>query len=232
MADRGARGDEARAGHLRLVREEQRHVERARLRTPSVAVVREWLDVRCPPLDGEFDDDFDELFDEDRVYGEFHDEIERICRLAIAGTLEERTTDAVRDVRELVDVDGAAMDPGQMARAEIAGLARSIARESLAGRLSVVRVRHQEVAMAEPAASWVEATLGVTAGAAARRVSVLLSGPSDADVEEELLDELGDDAVPALVWLTSGVVARFGGGDVAWLRSRRLTFPELFSGGV
>ncbi len=137
MVARGARGDEARAGHLRLVRDERRQVGHAQLRAPSAALVREWLEARFPPLD----DDVDEWFDEDRVYDDFHMAIEH-------------------------------------------------------------------VAMAEPAASWVEATLGVTAGAAAQRVSVLLSGPSGADVEEELLDELGDDAVPALVWLTSGVVTR------------------------
>jgi hypothetical protein len=117
-----------------------------------------------------------------------------------------------------------------MARVEIAALARSIALESLSERLSVIRVRQPDVAMAEPAAAWVEAALGAEAGAAARRVSVLLAEPSDADIEDELFDELGAGAVPALVWLTSGSVACFG--DVAWLRSRRLTFAELFRGGV
>jgi hypothetical protein len=86
--------------------------------------------------------------------------------------------------------------------------------------------------MAEPAAAWVEAALGAEAGAAARRVSVLLAEPSDADIEDELFDELGDGAVPALVWLTSGVVARFGDGDVAWLRPKRLTIDELLRGGA
>jgi hypothetical protein len=33
-----------------------------------------------------------------------------------------------------------------------------------------------------------------------------------------LAEELQEDFLPALVWLTAGVVAEYGGGDVAWLR--------------
>jgi hypothetical protein len=71
--------------------------------------------------------------------------------------------------------------------------------------------------MAEPATSWIDETLGPEAAAAAHRGSALLSEPVVGESARTLIDELGDDLVPALVWLTSGAVARFGDGDVAWL---------------
>lgn len=33
-------------------------------------------------------------------------------------------------------------------------------------------------------------------------------------------DALGDDFLPALIWLAAGIVARHGGGDAAWLPAR------------
>jgi hypothetical protein len=149
--------------------------------------------------------------------------MELVCLVAVGRTIRERTTDVARVLGEFITADGLVVTAAETSDldvedvSEFAGLARPVAYVVLAGWLTGIRERQPDVAMAEPATSWIDETLGPEAAAAAHRGSALLSEPVVGESARTLIDELGDDLVPALVWLTSGAVARFGDGDVAWL---------------
>jgi hypothetical protein len=72
--------------------------------------------------------------------------------------------------------------------------------------------------MVASAIAWVSANLGPEAAHAAERAGAILGDRFGAAVAiERLAGQLGEDLLPALIWLTAAVVERYGRGDVSWL---------------
>ena len=67
------------------------------------------------------------------------------------------------------------------------------------------------------AVDWAHEVLGPTCGRAAARAATLV-GFRDAPSRLALLDDLGEELLPALIWLAAGLVAEYGHGDPSWLR--------------
>ncbi|MEV6775161.1 hypothetical protein [Streptomyces syringium] len=72
---------------------------------------------------------------------------------------------------------------------------------------------------AERAMEWIRTDLGADAERAAQRLGGLIGHPEARDdTVDDVMDGLGDEFIPAAIWLVAGVVATAGGGDAAWLR--------------
>jgi hypothetical protein len=72
--------------------------------------------------------------------------------------------------------------------------------------------------MADRVIAWIGAGLGSDCARAAERAAGIVGAETARDVTvQELADELQDDFLPALIWLTAGVVAEYGNGDGGWL---------------
>lgn len=72
---------------------------------------------------------------------------------------------------------------------------------------------------AERAMEWIRTDLGADAERAAQRLGGLIGHPEARDdTVDDVMDALGDEFIPAAIWLVAGVVATAGGGDAAWLR--------------
>ena len=68
------------------------------------------------------------------------------------------------------------------------------------------------------AVAWVSANLGTEAARTAERAGAILHDRISAAVAlERLAGQLGEDLLPALIWLTAAVVEQHGRGDVSWL---------------
>ncbi|MEJ2890800.1 hypothetical protein [Actinomycetospora aeridis] len=132
-------------------------------------------------------------------------------RGVVAATLEQRDADIARAWHaRLVDADEHVRDeddrsPGQWF-ADLAVTTRllQVGRQADGGDL------------ARRAVGWV-AELGESAPAVERLGVALLDQPQDVAAVEPCIVELGDDYLPAMVWLLTGAVAVAGDGDVRWL---------------
>lgn len=118
----------------------------------------------------------------------------------------ERVMETDFAVAEGVDEDGEG----------VSGL--SVAFAILAGWLSAAREDHADSQVADKALEWVHSSLGPERARLAAPAAGILGAAANPDLTvQQLADELQEDFLSALVWLTAGVVAEYGGGDVAWL---------------
>jgi hypothetical protein len=98
----------------------------------------------------------------------------------------------------------------------------SLAFAVLAGWLSAAREDCADVQMASRVGAWIERNLGAELARVAGRAAGILGDDSARRLTvQELADELDADFLPALIWLTAGVVVEYGPGDVAWLCRQR-----------
>lgn len=65
---------------------------------------------------------------------------------------------------------------------------------------------------------WIEEAIGRRYRARARYTSCALDSESAEPLTMHYRDALGADFLPSLIWLLAGAVARYGDGDVEWLR--------------
>jgi hypothetical protein len=109
---------------------------------------------------------------------------------------------------------------------EAAGLAGAVSFGVLAGWLAGARESGLSPAQAKAATAWVDEYLGGRAGEPASRMSGLIGVPGAGDVTvAEVTEDLGDDLLPAMIWLTCGVVAVAGAGNADWLEQFDLDVP-------
>ena len=88
----------------------------------------------------------------------------------------------------------------------------------LAGWLSAAREECDDARMAGAVTAWIDNSLGADCARMADRAAGIIGGGSAGDLTvQELADELQADFLPALIWLTTGVVAEYGAGAVGWL---------------
>ena len=85
--------------------------------------------------------------------------------------------------------------------------------------LAGVREECADEPVAEEALGWVRSNLGPVCTTLSGRAAGILGPRANLErTAQESVDELSDDFLPALIWLTAGAVARYGGEDMAWLR--------------
>lgn len=66
---------------------------------------------------------------------------------------------------------------------------------------------------------WIEEAVGRRYRVRARYTSAVLESEDAESQAMHYRDALGADFLPSLIWLLAGAVARYGDGDVEWLRS-------------
>jgi hypothetical protein len=85
--------------------------------------------------------------------------------------------------------------------------------------LADVRSALSSVDFADEVLRSVRAELGPECASLAQNAAgVLKCAGTPRPSMQELREDLGDDVLPALIWLASGAVHRYGKGEVAWLR--------------
>jgi hypothetical protein len=73
--------------------------------------------------------------------------------------------------------------------------------------------------LADTVLSWVTTHLGEPIAALAHRAAGVLGARTAPDLTvNQLADELGSDFLPAMLWLATGLAAKYGDGDASWLR--------------
>jgi hypothetical protein len=135
---------------------------------------------------------------------------------AIGHTLDERSAEPAWEFAgQLIETDQ--VTPLDDESAEELGISLSFA--VLVGWFGALRAEFDGPALVEDALHWVRSNLDLEAAGRAERAAVLLAHSGDGtDADLELVETLDVDVLPALIWLTAGVVASHGGGDPAWLR--------------
>lgn len=145
-------------------------------------------------------------------------------RRAVADTLASSSAEPAREeVRCLVASDGE-IAPADLAPGEPGGApAQALAFAVLLGWLADSGPRPIPATARTRVPEWVRSTLGDGPAAAVDRVIGILG--SDADRAEAIgpvAEELGDDYLAALVWISAGLVALYGDGSV----DEYLTLPD------
>lgn len=143
--------------------------------------------------------------------------LDAILLQAVQETITDARPDPAREtVGELIELDE------RHGSVDNRGTGRLVAVLSLAAWLGAVR---EELAdqpqRVDEVLDWIEESLGRRYRARARYTSGPLMSESAADEIADYMDALGDDFIPSLIWLLAGAVARYGDGDVAWLRRLR-----------
>ncbi|TVT32362.1 hypothetical protein FNH05_27750 [Amycolatopsis rhizosphaerae] len=127
----------------------------------------------------------------------------------IARTLTERSPEPARTfATRLATTDHAAAAHHQ----EAAGLGRSIAFYLLAR--SIMSTRGPGDGNVDPAVEWVGRTLGPHCATAAATAARLVRMSKRVDARDS--EQLGEDLLPALVWLASSLAATRGHGAPVW----------------
>ena len=142
------------------------------------------------------------------------DAITGLIAEAVRATLEQRSPEPAREcIAELVDLDREAVPDENGGPAELmatlclvrwAGLARAEVGE--------------QPGWIEAALGWVGEALGSRFRSRSRYTGGALRGEQEAAEMMVYREALGEDFLPALVWLIAGVVAVHGDGEVGWLR--------------
>lgn len=135
---------------------------------------------------------------------------------AIGHTLDKRSAEPAWEFAgQLIETDESIALEDESA--EELGINLSFA--VLVGWFAGLRAAFDGPALVEDALHWVRSNLDSEAAGRAERAAVFLANSGDStDADLELLETLDVDVLPALIWLTSGLVASHGGGDPAWLR--------------
>lgn len=132
---------------------------------------------------------------------------------AVAETLEERSPTPSRERIGITLDIGRAAEPDEDGRTT-----RLMVTLILIRWLSVARAkladRPDRIA---DALGWIEGALGKRYAARARYTAAVLRDEEGAGEILQYREALGEEFLPALVWLLAGVVATERAGDVAWL---------------
>jgi hypothetical protein len=180
----------------------------------SAADIQAWQDtVEFYQEDEEFDGDDSGL---DELLGLLTDELAG----TVAATVEQCSAQpARRFAAQVMDTDAAVDEEvGETDSVADGAPGLSLAFMVLAGWLSAAREELADPRMAEAVTAWIETRLGADCARAASRAAGILGSESAGDLTVQgLADELEADFLPALIWLTAGVVAEYGDGDVGWL---------------
>lgn len=145
------------------------------------------------------------------------DELEGV----VAATVEQCSAEPARVfAARVIDTDVAVGEEfGETDDGEGGAPGLSLAFAVLAGWLTAARAELADPRMADTVILWIESSLGVDCARAAGRAAGILGADSAGDLTVQgLAEELNADFLPSLVWLTAGVVAQYGDGDVGWLR--------------
>jgi hypothetical protein len=180
----------------------------------SAAELQAWQDA-VERYQAEDDDDLDD--------GQLDDLLDLLAdelEAAVEHTLVERSTEPARALAErIMDTDLAMADDLDEEGDSEGAPGTPIAFAILAGWLSAARDDHADAQIADRVLAWVHSSLGPECARLATPAAGILGAAANGDLTvQQLADELQEDFLPALVWLTAGVVAEYGGGDVAWLR--------------
>ena len=188
-----------------LVTEENRHLF-------SAAEIEAWRET-VERYQAEDEPDDGELGEEELVEL-LSDEI----RAVVARTLIEPSPQHARDfAARVLEMDLVLADADIDDSAGAPGLSTAFA--VVARWLAGVREESAAEPMAEEILSWVGSALGSASAGLSRRAAGILGAPESSDLKvRELVDELEDDFLPALIWLVVGAVACYGGGDATWLQ--------------
>lgn len=188
-----------------LVTEENRHLF-------SAAEIETWRET-VERYQAEDESDDDELGEEEPV-----ELLGAEIKAVVVRTLIEPSPQHARDfAARVVEMDLVLADAGVDDSAGALGLSTAFA---VAARwLAGVREERAAEPVAEEVLGWVGSALGSVSAALSRRAAGILGAPKSSGLTvQELVDELEDDFLPALIWLVVGAVGCYGGGDVTWLQ--------------
>jgi hypothetical protein len=163
------------------------------------------------------DDEFDDEFDVDDLFDLLAEELQEV----VAATIQQRSPAPARLLATRVmqtDMDvNAETQPSDDADQDAPGI--SLAFAVLAGWLSSAREKHAAVPhMDDRVLSWVEKNLGTEYAQIAEKATGIIGGEPHGDTTvQDLADALDTDFLPALIWLTAGVVAEYEDGDASRL---------------
>lgn len=97
-------------------------------------------------------------------------------------------------------------------------LGMTVAFMTLTGWLTRIRGRLPDEEVAGEVLGSARGLLGPRCAEIASKASGLLDEVVAIHSTRQLTDDLGDDLLPALIWLAASLVQRYGNGDIAWLR--------------
>lgn len=142
------------------------------------------------------------------------DAVAQALRQAVHNTVSTGDPEPARQtINELAEIDH------RSARGSDGRAARMMAMYTLLSWLAMVRDalddRPQRV---DEVLGWIGQTLGQRYRSRARYTSGSLHSDAAADEIAHYMDALRADFLPSLIWLLAGAVARYGEGDVEWLR--------------
>ncbi|GAA4734340.1 hypothetical protein [Phytohabitans rumicis] len=170
----------------------------------SAAEVKTYLDAVARYQDGDLGEDV-EL---SAQWGDAAARTPDMLRALVAETIATGGAEAAWGLADVLD---------EADNAEVAGLAATTAVSVMLAWLAAARERVPATAAAA-AVTWVGDHLGSDEADQALVLASVLGHPSAPPLTvEQAFDRLGDATLPALVWLTAGLVAAAAGGNPAWL---------------
>lgn len=180
--------------------------------TFSAAEIEAWEDTVAFYDDDVWADEDDEEVEVDELV----DLLDAMLRDTVGRTVSEPSAEPARHIARLIHSGGDCLAGPDAEDGAVLSFTFAV----LAGWLTGARERDPATAMAADAVAWVRSEIGDGPADSAVRAGALLGPPSPAGADltvQQLADALGEDFLPALLWLSAGAVARFGGGDPAWL---------------
>jgi hypothetical protein len=138
----------------------------------------------------------------------------------VASTIAQRSPEPARIFAERVrNIDNAVGNQtGDAADDEDGTPGLSMACAILSDWLTAAREEQADPQMTDKVLAWIGATLGPDVAQIADTATGILDPDTTRGLTVQYLaNELQADFLPALIWLTAGVVAEYGNGEVAWL---------------
>jgi hypothetical protein len=185
----------------------------------SAADIQAWQDT--VEFYQEEDDEFDDEFDVDDLFNLLAEELEEV----VAATIQERSPVparllTARVMQTDIDVTTEAQLSDHADEGEGEGApGTSVAFAVLAGWLSSAREQHAaDSRMADRVLAWIDHNVGTEYAQIAVKATRIIGGEAHGGTTvQELADTLETDFLPALIWLTAGVVAEYEDSDVSRL---------------
>ncbi len=149
----------------------------------------------------------------------------------VASTIEQRSPEPARIFVERVrNIDNAVGDQtGDAADDEDGTPGLSMACAILIGWLTAAREEQADPQMADKVLAWIGASLGSNVAQIAGTAAGILDPDTPRGlIVQDFADELEVDFLPALIWLTAGVVAEYGNGEIAWLHRSEVALLQTF----